>query len=145
MNGWKWNTREHLMGKTIFKYTIYGDCASKKNNKRIVLNRKTNKPMVISSKKAIKWYTNAIKQMQIDHVKKHKFNDKLNAKILIYRKDKRGGPGDLNNFIQAPLDLLVSYGVIEDDNRNIIYSTDGSRLLYDKENPRVEVELSLVD
>jgi len=101
--------------------------------------------MVISSKKAQKWYKDAMRQMKDDNVKKLKIKDKLNAKIIIYRKDRRGGPGDLNNFIQAPLDLLVSYGVIDDDNRDIIYSTDGSRLLYDKENPRVEIELSLFE
>lgn len=40
------------------------------------------------------------------------------------------------------VDLLTHYGVIKDDNSGIVVSHDGSRVLYDKENPRVEVEIS---
>lgn len=127
----------------VFSYTIYGDCASQKNNKRIVYNKRTNKPMIVSSKKATEWRKRALEQMKADHVPKLMLDEPLNAKIIIYRKNRRGGAGDLNNFLQAPLDVLVEYGVIKDDNRDIIYSVDGSRLEYDKENPRVEIELSL--
>jgi hypothetical protein len=38
----------------------------------------------------------------------------------------------------------VKYGVIEDDNSNVVVSVDGSRVLYDKENPRTEVEITEV-
>ena len=36
-------------------------------------------------------------------------------------------------------DLLVSNGIIKDDCINIIRCRDGSRVLYDKENPRAEI------
>lgn len=127
----------------VFRYVIYGDPASKKNSKRIIVNKRTGKPMIISSKKYNKWHKGAEAQFKKDGVKKWNFDTPLNAKMIIYRANKRGGVGDLNNFTQGPLDVLTERGIIKDDNRNIVYSTDGSRLFFDKENPRVEIELSL--
>jgi Holliday junction resolvase RusA-like endonuclease len=46
---------------------------------------------------------------------------------------------DLTNYHAALHDALVFYHVIDDDNRRIIVSTDGSRVYVDKENPRTEV------
>ena len=43
------------------------------------------------------------------------------------------------NLYEALDDILVSERVLEDDNRSIIRSRDGSRVLYDKENPRAEI------
>ena len=36
-------------------------------------------------------------------------------------------------------DILVKYGVLDDDNRDVIASTDGTRTYYDRQNPRAEV------
>ena len=52
---------------------------------------------------------------------------------------------DLTNLLNATCDILVEAGTIEDDNSRIIVSHDGSRVLYDKENPRVEIEIKEVD
>ena len=49
-----------------------------------------------------------------------------------HRKD------DLNLY-EALDDILVSNGILKDDDRKTIRSRDGSRVLYDKENPRAEV------
>lgn len=48
---------------------------------------------------------------------------------------------DLTNLLQATCDVLVKYKVIEDDNYTIIDNFDGSRVYYDKENPRCEIEI----
>ena len=45
------------------------------------------------------------------------------------------------NLHSALHDVLVEVGVLEDDNSQIVVSTDGSRVLYDKHNPRTEVEI----
>lgn len=42
-------------------------------------------------------------------------------------------------------DLLVAYGIIEDDNSKIVASMDGSRVSYDKDNPRTEAEITGLD
>ena len=46
---------------------------------------------------------------------------------------------DLTNLEEAIDDVLVKYGVLEDDNSKIIVSHDGSRVLYDHDRPRTEV------
>jgi hypothetical protein len=59
---------------------------------------------------------------------------------LIYRlyTGTRRRVDDLNLY-EALDDILVSQGILKDDNRNIIRSRDGSRVLYDKEHPRAEI------
>ena len=52
---------------------------------------------------------------------------------------------DLTNLLQAICDVLVKYKVISDDNYNIVYSVDGSRVSYDKEYPRTEIEITLIN
>ena len=52
---------------------------------------------------------------------------------------------DLVNLEEALCDLLVAYGVIEDDNCRIVASMDGSRVSYDKDNPRTEVEITKIE
>ena len=51
---------------------------------------------------------------------------------------------DLVNLLEATDDVLVHYGVLEDDNSNIIVSHDGSRVFYDKENPRTEIYIETI-
>ena len=41
--------------------------------------------------------------------------------------------------------MLVKYGVLKDDNSEIITSHDGSRVLYDKDNPRTEVTIRFLE
>lgn len=61
---------------------------------------------------------------------------------LFYMKTRRRV--DLTNLLEAIDDTLVHYGVVEDDNSKIVVSHDGSRVLYDKENPRTEISIRRV-
>lgn len=54
-----------------------------------------------------------------------------------YKNNRRAY--DLVNALQALLDILVKYGVLADDNMNVVFSVDGSRAGYDKLYPRTEV------
>jgi Holliday junction resolvase RusA-like endonuclease len=49
---------------------------------------------------------------------------------------------DTANLNAAIHDILVKYGVLADDNRDVIASTDGTRTYYDKANPRAEVVIA---
>ena len=49
---------------------------------------------------------------------------------------------DIVNLHSALHDILVKCGVLKDDNCRIVVSTDGSRVRYDKENPRTEIEIT---
>lgn len=64
----------------------------------------------------------------------------VNVKALYYMPTKR--KVDLINLHATLHDCLVKKGILLDDNCNIIVSTDGSRVLYDKNNPRTEICIS---
>ena len=42
----------------------------------------------------------------------------------------------MTNLLESIDDVLVRAGVLKDDHSGIIVSHDGSRVLYDKDNPR---------
>ena len=67
----------------------------------------------------------------------------VNVKCLYYMENHR--KVDLTNHIAATHDILVHYHILADDNASIIVSVDGSRVLYDKDNPRVEIEITEVE
>ena len=48
---------------------------------------------------------------------------------------------DITNLLQATCDILVKYKVLEDDNYTIIEDFDGTKVAYDKENPRTIIEI----
>lgn len=72
--------------------------------------------------------------------RKEPINTPVNVKCLFYMPTKR--KVDKSNLEEACHDLLVIAGVLADDNRDIIAATDGSRVLYDKENPRTEIYIT---
>lgn len=59
------------------------------------------------------------------------------VKCLFYMKTHR--IVDLPNLLEAIDDVLVRHGVLADDNSRIVVHHDGSRVLYDKDNPRTEI------
>lgn len=67
----------------------------------------------------------------------------VNVKCTYYMKARR--KVDLNNLLEASTDILTKYKVLKDDNRNIIASHDGSRVYYDKENPRTIIEITKLE
>jgi Holliday junction resolvase RusA-like endonuclease len=64
-------------------------------------------------------------------------DEPVNIKAIYYRQTKRRV--DITNLHSALHDVLVKAGVIVDDNSLIVIGTDGSRVKYDKNNPRTEV------
>ena len=122
------------------KITIPVVPRSKKNSQQIIINPRTKRPMIIQSKlyanyerecgKFLKEYKNSI-------------DYSINLKIEFYVPDKRRR--DIANYIEAIQDILVKYEVLRDDNYNIIYSLDGTRIHVDKDNPRVEIEITKLE
>ncbi len=70
-------------------------------------------------------------------------NKPVNVKCVFYMPTKR--KVDKSNLEAAAHDIFVAAGLLADDNRDIIASTDGSRVFYDKDNPRTEVEITYID
>lgn len=121
------------------KITIPVVPRSKKNSQQIIINPRTKRPMIIQSK----LYANFERECGL-YLKKYKCNIdySINLKIEFYVPDKRRR--DIANYIEAIQDILVKYEVIKDDNYNIITSLDGTRMYIDRENPRVEIEITKI-
>lgn len=67
----------------------------------------------------------------------HPISTPVHVKYLFYMQTRR--KVDSLNLQAEADDLLVSVGVLKDDNASIVRSHDGTRVFYDKENPRTEV------
>ena len=121
------------------KITIPVVPRSKKNSQQIIINPRTKRPMIIQSK----LYANFERECG-KFLRKYKSNIDycINLKIEFYVPDKRRR--DIANYIEAIQDILVKYEVIKDDNHDIITSLDGTRMYIDKENPRVEIEITKI-
>lgn len=61
----------------------------------------------------------------------------VHVKYLFYMATRRRV--DKLNLCAAADDLLVEAGILKDDNSGIVKSHDGTRVLYDKQNPRTEI------
>lgn len=64
----------------------------------------------------------------------------VNVQAIYYMRTHR--KVDKTNLESALLDVLVKAGVLIDDNSHIVFSTDGSRVRYSKEDPRTEVTIT---
>ena len=118
-------------------FTIDVAPVTKKNHQSIV--RAGGKLLVIPSKQ-YKAYETACSEFMPDA---ETITEPINLKCVYYMPTKR--KADITNLLQATCDVLVKYKVIEDDNFNIVYSVDGTRVLYDKENPRTEVTITPIN
>ena len=115
------------------KFTIYGNPITKKNHGNIVMVK--GHPIMLPSKPYQEYEKKCKEYMpQIDTI-----NYPIILKCNYFMETKR--KCDLVNLLQATCDVLVKYKVLEDDNYTIISSFDGSSVDYDKDNPRVEIEI----
>lgn len=109
--------------------------ATKKNSNQIVKVR--GRYMVIPSAKYKKYEKECGKHLpQTDEP----IDEPVNVCCIYYMPTRRRC--DLVNLQEATLDVLVKYGILADDNSNIVVSMDGSRVYYDKENPRTEITIT---
>lgn len=121
------------------KFTIFLEPRTKKNHQRIVINKRTKVPMVIPSPQ-YKLYEQASLAFMPDM---ETIDYPVEIEAVFYMKTKRRV--DLTNLLESLDDILVKHKVIIDDNSQIVVSHDGSRVLYDKDNPRTEVTIRRLD
>lgn len=120
----------------MIHFTIPLAPVSKKNSQQILLNHSSGKPFIMPSKQ-YKEYEESAGWFVPRNVY---INYPVNVKCLFYMPTRR--KCDLSNMLESLDDVLVKYGLLEDDNYTIIESHDGSRVLYDKEDPRTEVYIT---
>lgn len=116
---------------------IKGSVPSKKNSKRIVTNKSTGKPFMISSAKHENWHKDALPEMKKQFAEYRVTEYPIGITMTFYWPDRRRH--DLDNGMATILDALKDAGVIEDDNFNFIDTVQACYGGLDKENPRVEI------
>ena len=121
-----------------YRYVVRLTPVSKKNSQQIITNSKTGRPMVIPSKayrdyeKNAPWFLTPKPKKPIDYP--------INLQCLFYMPTHR--KCDLVNMLECIQDVLVKAGVLVDDNFAVVESVDGSKVLYDKNNPRTEIYIT---
>lgn len=127
-----------MVNEILYRLIIPLTPRTKKNHNQII--RCNGKPKPISSKEFLEyqeacgWFIKA-PDKPIDC--------KCNIKAIYYMPTRRRV--DITNLHSALHDILVHYKVIADDNCKIVIATDGSRVRYDKANPRTEVIITEVE
>lgn len=118
----------------MIKFTIPIPPRTKKNSQQIIMIN--GRPVIIPSKAYKKYEKEAGRYIPFVETIKHP----VNVKAVYYMPTRR--KVDLCNLHEALCDVLVKYKVVEDDNSTIIETMDGSRVEYDKNHPRTEVEIT---
>lgn len=109
---------------------------TKKNSQRIMHSSKTGKPFIMPSQQYRDYETEAAWYCKSAGVQSP-IESPVEVTCLFYMPTRR--KVDLTNLLEAIDDVLVKAGVLKDDHSGIIVSHDGSRVRYDKDNPRTVV------
>ena len=107
---------------------------TKKNSQRIV---KIGKRYAIMPSKQYKAYEKAAELFMPQEYSN--ITAPVTVQAVFYMRERRRV--DLTNLLEALDDVLVHAGLLADDHCKIIVSHDGSRVAYDKANPRTEVTI----
>jgi Holliday junction resolvase RusA-like endonuclease len=124
------------------KFTIPVKCRTKKNHGQIV-HTKTGRHVVLPSPQYKEFEKEVIKYVTAEFGNIEPIDFKCNLKCIFYKD--RNYQSDLVGYLQAIQDALVKAGILKDDNTNIVNTVNGSEVRYDKENPRIEVEIEAIE
>ncbi len=112
---------------------------SKKNSQQIIFNKKTKRAMVVQNKN----YTQFEKDCKPFIPKLDKpidFPINLCCKFYVCDARKR----DIANYLEAIQDILVKYGVLADDNYNIVASLNGCSMEINRDYPHCDIIISKI-
>lgn len=123
----------------MVKITIPLPPITKKNHQEIRRNRKTGKPFIAQSRQYEQYEQQALWFIRPTQP----IIEPVNVKCIFYMQTRRRV--DLVNLLEAIDDILVRAGVLADDNCKIVAGHDGSRVMYDKDNPRTEIEIERME
>lgn len=119
------------------EFTLRGEPRTKKNSQRILRGR-SGRPFIAPSPQ-YKAYEAAC-LVQIPARARQRIDSPINARYVFYMATRRRV--DLTNLLESMDDILVRANVLEDDHSGVIAAHDGCRVRYDRDNPRVEVEIA---
>lgn len=121
------------------KLIVKGNVKAKKNNKRVMYNKATGKPFIMTDRTTDDYLKDAVIQLR-DQFKGYRISSyPISVQMVFYYPTKHRK--DIDNSMTTILDCMKTAGVIEDDDCthvNELYAFFGG---YDKDNPRVEILL----
>lgn len=118
------------------RITLKGNPVTKKNHMQIVGGRR------LIQSEAYQAYE--IKCLwQIPARAQKRIETPVSVSCVYYMQTRRRV--DLINLLAATHDILVKGEVLADDNCLIVNNVDGSRVDFDKDNPRVEITITDID
>ena len=120
------------------RITLLGNPITKKNHQQIV--KLGDRHSLIQSKQYRQYEEDCL--WQIPGSLRILISEPVNVKCVYYMQTRRRV--DLVNLLEATNDILVKAGVLDDDNSKIVFSHDGSKVMWDKANPRVEIEITRI-
>ena len=116
---------------------------TKKNSQKIHINHRTGRRYIAPSDTFTIYQNKCLEYLYPFINNAEHFNYPVNVKCLFYMPTRRRV--DLTNLLEAIDDILTHYRVIEDDDAQHVGGHDGSRVLYDKDNPRTEIVITTLD
>lgn len=132
----------------MIRYTVKGDPRTKKNSQRIAGSGRRcpccGKPAKqwIQQGDAYRQYA-ALAAWQLRPVPDKPIDYPVNCRYVFYMAKRRKVDG--LNLAAAMDDILVERGILADDNARIVAGHDGTRVLYDPQNPRTEIEITKME
>lgn len=122
------------------KLTVRGNPAPKKNSQKIMRGA-SGKPFVAQGDRYRRYAEAAVWQLKTKRPPEP-ITTPVNVQCVYYRQTRVRC--DLVNLLEATCDILVEAGILADDNFHIVAGHDGSRVLIDKDDPRVEITITEV-
>lgn len=129
----------------VLKYVVHGDPRTKKNSQKIAGSGrrcpkcgKFEKQWIRQGDTHDAYAKSAAKQ--IYPRPRRPIDYPINIRYLFYMETRRRV--DQLNLMAAMDDILIDVGVIADDNCRIVAAHDGTRVRYDRENPRTEIYIT---
>lgn len=116
----------------------------KKNSQEIRINRRTGKRYISQSQRYLNFEQECGFYLQ-QYLREMAITDfipidyPVTLKITFYFPDKK--KRDIANFVNAIQDILVKFGVLKDDNSNIVKSLDGTRIIYEEGRQEIVIEI----
>jgi Holliday junction resolvase RusA-like endonuclease len=120
------------------KFTVDIKPVTKKNSGQIVM--RGSYPILLPSKQYLQFEKDSQPYFLTVKNQIGVISFPINMQCLFYMDTHR--KVDLCNLLNAVDDAMVKSGLIIDDNRDIIAGHDGSRVFYDKYNPRIEITIT---
>lgn len=121
------------------KFTIPVAPRTKKNSQSFV-TLKTGRTLLLPSKTYKEFEKNVVLWAKANLFGFKPISNPVNMDCKFYMD--KNYKSDLVGYLQAIQDALIKAKVIEDDNHNIISTVNGSEVLLDRKNPRIEVTIT---